>query len=271
MDISDRMIDIEALWDYDDPAASEERFRAALNAAQNDERLELLTQVARTYSLRRRFEEAHQVLDDVEQQLGNAGERPAIRYLLERGRTFRSAGETERSRPLFIKAWERAQSSRQEGLAADAAHMVAITYSGTPEALVWNERGLAIAKASQDSKARSLVKAFLNNSAWDLFEMKRLDEALLLFEEALAEYTSQGNPTRIREAKWAVARCLRELRRYDQALTIQRGLEAELDAAGAVDGNVYEEIAENLALLGRQEDARHYHQKAIDALSQDTR
>ncbi len=43
-------IDIEALWDYADPGLSEERFRAALDTAWGDVRLELLTQIARTYA-----------------------------------------------------------------------------------------------------------------------------------------------------------------------------------------------------------------------------
>jgi hypothetical protein len=57
------MTDIDAFWEYSDPAASEARFRHALDQASPDQRLELLTQIARTYSLRRRFAEAHAELD----------------------------------------------------------------------------------------------------------------------------------------------------------------------------------------------------------------
>ncbi len=39
------MTDIDSLWDYDDPAGSEARFRAALPNAAPPERLELLTQI----------------------------------------------------------------------------------------------------------------------------------------------------------------------------------------------------------------------------------
>ena len=49
-------MDIDSFWEYSDPAASEARFRAALSSAQGDDRLELLTQIARTYSLRQRFD-----------------------------------------------------------------------------------------------------------------------------------------------------------------------------------------------------------------------
>ena len=262
-------MDIDSFWEYTDPALSEERFRSALGTAQGDERLELLTQIARTYSLRKRFGEAHQVLNEVEQQLADAGPRPRVRHLLERGRTFNSGGEKEKARMLFVEAWEQASAARQEGLAVDAAHMVAITYSGTRDAIEWNQRGLVAARASQDAKARALIPAMLNNAAWDLHDMGRFSEALPLFEEAQAEWIARGKPKQIQNAKWAVARCLRSLGRYDDALAIQRALEAEHKAADTVDGYVFEEMAENLAGLGKLDEAKPYFRMAVDELSKD--
>lgn len=269
MKVSDDNFDIEAYWEYSDPAASEERFRVALAAAQGDLRLELLTQIARTFSLRGRFDEAHEVLDDVERQLANAGPRPKVRYLLERGRTFNSNNEKDKARDLFLRAWEQAQRAHLEGLAVDAAHMIAITYSGSLDSIEWNQRGLALARKSQDPKATGLIPAMLNNSAWDLHQMERFDEALTLFEQAQAEWTSRGKPARIQIAKWSVARCLRSLKRYEEALEIQRALEAEYRSAGTADGYVFEEIAENLALLGRVDEARPYFERAFIELGKD--
>ncbi len=100
MHTSGNTSDIESFWEYTDPAASEERFRAALTSAQSDFRLKLLTQIARTFSLRRRFDEAHELLNDVEKQLAGAEARPNVRYLLVRGRTFNSNGEKESARTL---------------------------------------------------------------------------------------------------------------------------------------------------------------------------
>ena len=266
---SDDRIDIEAYWEYSDPAASEERFRAALGSAQGDLRLEILTQIGRTFSLRRRFDEAHEVLNEVEKQLAGAGALPTVRYLLERGRTFNSKGEKEKARELFIQAWEQAQRAQLEGLAVDAAHMIAITHSGSRDAIEWNKRGLVLARSSRDPKAKGLIPAMLNNSAWDLHQMGHFDKALMLFEEAQTEWVSRGNPVRIQIAKWSVARCLRSLKRYDEALTIQRALEAEHAAAGSVDGYVWEEMAENLEALGRLDEAKPYFGKAVDELSRD--
>ena len=244
-------MEIESFWEYSDPAGSETRFRAALANAQGDERLEVLTQVARTYSLRKRFDDAHKLLDEIEPQLAAAGPRPQVRYLLERGRTFNSAGDPARARELFAAAWEQGRAAGIEGLAVDAAHMVAITHSGTAEAIPWNERGLALARASNDAKARALIPAMLNNSAWDLHDMGRYAEALPVFEEALREWIARGKPQQIRIAKWSVARCMRSLGRHREALELQRTLEKEYAAAGESTRDVLDEIAANEAALAK--------------------
>lgn len=249
--VPESTVDIDSYWEYSDPAASEARFRSALDWARGDAQLEILTQIARSYSLRGRFDEAHKLLDEIEPQLPAAGNRPRVRYLLERGRTFNSAGDKGRAREQFLKAWNDAGAARIEGLAVDAAHMVAITYAGTPDAIEWNRKALVAARTSNDPKARALIPAMLNNSAWDLHDMGRYAEALPLFEEALTEWTARGKPTQIRIAKWSVARCLRSLGRFQEALDMQRALEKEYAAEGEVDASVLEEIAANRAALGR--------------------
>jgi tetratricopeptide (TPR) repeat protein len=89
----------------------------------------------------------------------------------------------------------------------------------------------------------------LNNSAWDLHDLGRYLEALALFEEALREWTARGKPQQIRVAKWSVARCLRSLGRFQEALEAQQALEKEYAAAGEVNRDVLEEIAANQAAL----------------------
>lgn len=262
-------VDIDALWEYDNAAASEARFRAALVDAAGDQRLELLTQIARTYSLRGRFDDAHRMLDEIQPALATAGPKVRARFLLERGRTFNSSGAPERARPLFIQAWDLARAARIDGLAVDAAHMVAITYRGTAAAVDWNRKGLALARVSEDAKARALVPAMLNNSAWDLHDMGRYAEALPLFEQALAEWRMRSRPAQIHFARWSVARCLRSLGRFPEALTIQLALQKEDTERNAVDGYVLEEIAELYDALGQQEEARSYYQRAAGALSAD--
>ncbi|NWG74818.1 MAG: hypothetical protein HXY24_09470, partial [Rubrivivax sp.] len=77
-------VDLDALWNYGDPAASEVRLRAALASAAGDDALVLRTQVARTYSLRRRFADAHAELDAIAPQVALAGDEAKVHALLER-------------------------------------------------------------------------------------------------------------------------------------------------------------------------------------------
>jgi tetratricopeptide (TPR) repeat protein len=261
-------VDIDAFWEYGNPAASEARFRSALEQAQGDERLEILTQIARTYSLRRDFSEAHRLLDEIEPRLATAGAAPRARYLLERGRTYNSAGDKARARPLFIEAWTIASGAGLDGLAVDAAHMVPIVVGGA-EGAEWTRRGIELARRSSDAKARGLLPALLNNHAWNLHDEGRYAEALPVFREAEAAWLATGRQPQGRIARWSVARCLRSLGRHDEALAIQRALEQEWAAAGSVDGYVFEEIAELLDAKGMAEAAKPYFRRAADELGKD--
>ena len=241
---------ITELWDFGDPAKSERRFRDALRDAHGDRRLELETQVARTYSLRGRFAEAHSVLDALEPRLASAGLRPKLRYLLERGRTFNSAGDKAAARPLFLQAWELGRASAEQDLAIDAAHMVAIV-DGGEQALQWNRMALGLAESSSDSAARRWRAPLLNNIGYELEALGRYDEALAAFEQALVAYRERGDRREIRIARWMIAHNLRLQNRYDEALAIQLDLERELAAEGGSDPDVSEEIAALHKALGK--------------------
>lgn len=286
--------EIDALWEYGDPAESERRFRAAIDSLSRTDaiteltRLELLTQVARTLGLRRQFDHAHAQLDAVQSELdamaasapGNKGQtardrgaaaRVSARLQLERGRAFNSAGERERARTHFHEAHAHAagQSGGLEGLAVDALHMIAITHGGTSDAVEWNKRGLELAHQSSDAKARALIPAMLNNMAWDLHGLARFEEALKAFEMAHAAWSERGREKQIRIARWSVARCLRSLERHELALAMLRDLETEHTAGGTCDGFVLEEIAENLAALGHDMESRPYFHRAAEELAKD--
>ncbi len=121
---------LDQLWDFDDPAGSEARFRALLPRAQRDEdgayEAELLTQLARAQGLQRRFDDAAATLDDAERALRPGDRRGPIRLLLERGRLANTSAEPDRGRESFLAAWELAAASREDALAVDAAHMLGI-------------------------------------------------------------------------------------------------------------------------------------------------
>ena len=113
---SDSLLDpvaLDAWWDFDRPAESEQRFRARLGTlpANSAARPELLTQIARAQALQRKFDAAHATLDDVEQQQAEYPPRVAVPYLLERGRVFNSSKQPGKGMPLSREAPDKARAA----------------------------------------------------------------------------------------------------------------------------------------------------------------
>jgi tetratricopeptide (TPR) repeat protein len=262
------VIDLDALWDFGQPALSEERFREALTTAAGDDALVLRTQLARAIGLQRRFEECAEELAVVEMALaGSDGiAAPIVRvYLeLERGRQLRSSGNPEDAKAHFLAALDLAESAQLDFLSADAAHMMAITEPGEAQ-IPWAERAIAIAEASDDPRAQKWVAPIANNLGWTLHDLGRHEEALALFAQALAEREKRGDAGPLRIARWTVARGMRSLGRHEEALAIQW----ELAKNGPEDGYVEEELGELLLATGHEDEARPHFARAHELLAGD--
>jgi tetratricopeptide (TPR) repeat protein len=263
---------LDDLWDFDDPATSEARFRAAIEAAEaGDDRSavdEARSQLARALGLQGRFDEGHSILDQVD--LDHPTEdRVRVRARLERGRLLRSSGDPAASATPFWTAWELARALGEDGLAVDAAHMLALVDAPPGEA-AWHQEALDLADTSPDPAARRWRGSLWNNIGWARFEAGRLDSAMAAFETALAARREQGKPKETRVAEWCVARCLRALGRPAEALAIHERLAVETAAAGdPEDGYGAEEIGECLLALGREDEARPHFARAADLLGAD--
>jgi len=232
------MTDVSALWEFEDPAGSEARFRSAADRATGAERDILLTQVARALGLQDRFAEAHEVLDGIRPGDPEA----AVRLELERGRLYRSSGEASRARPWFAAAALQARAAGLAALHLDALHMQALVTDGDEQVALTRE-AIAIARSSDDPAARDWDASLLNNLGMIFADAGDFASALPAFEDALAARERIGEPGNIRIARWMVAWALRNLGRREEALGMQRGLRRELAAAGAHDPYVDEELA----------------------------
>lgn len=230
--------DLRELWDFDDPRGSEVRFRDAAGSTTDEvPRERAMTQVARALGLQDRFEEEHAVLDaltasDVEVQ---------VRRDLERGRLLRSAGDAEAAAPLFESAAAAARKAGLDELHVDALHMRALVVPREKQ-LMATQEALAFARAASDPRARDWDASLLNNLGMIHAEDGDFDQALEIFEEAVAARERIGEPGPTRTARWMVAWSLRNLGRDGEALQMQRALKAELDAAGESDTYVDEEL-----------------------------
>src|SRR5262245_34101074 len=99
----------DSLWDFQQPAVSEQRFRdilATVKGAPADYYLQVMTQLARAQGMQSHFELAHKTLDQVSYQLTPKTSVGRIRFLLERGRVFNSSGKPQEANPLFHEAFE---------------------------------------------------------------------------------------------------------------------------------------------------------------------
>ena len=263
-------IDFDSLWDYNKPDRTEMRFREILLQIPENVPafLELLTQIARAQGLQRKFDHAHQTLNQVERRLGSIPSRPRVRYLLERGRVFNTAGDPGRARPLFEQAFEMADQLSEDFYAVDALHMLAMI-APADLSLKLNMQAIQCAQDSRDERARNWLGSLYNNTGWSLHNMGEHAKALEMFEKAEALRRSNGNATAVRVAVWCVARALRSLNRLEEALSRQMDLKKEFDSVGETDGYVLEEIGECLLAMKRTEEAKKYFAGAYDILSQD--
>jgi tetratricopeptide (TPR) repeat protein len=261
-DAASTPVDLDSLWDFADPAASETRFLDAAAAAglrHDERRLTALTQAARAQGLQRRFDDANATLDQVVAAIRSGQHEARVRLALERGRVLRSSGLAERSVPSFQAALDEATTAGLDALAVDAAHMLANVAHDRGDwqaSLNWNRCAIGMAERSHAAAARRWLASLLNNAAWTLHGQQRFEEA-------------QGKPEPIRTARWSVARVLRSLNRLEEALAIQRELLREHEAAGTGDGFVQEELAECLLALGHGEEARPHFRRAYAELTRD--
>ena len=252
-------MELDALWDFNDPAASEEKFALWLmeQPAGTQLQAEGLTQLARAQGLQGHFDQAHETLNDADLITGEHRTRARVRVLLERGRVYNSSDDKAAALDLFKQAVTLASEINEDGLEVDAMHMVAI--ADDPELSAdHNRAAIRRAEESGDPAARKWLGSLFNNLGWSLFEEKKTEEALRCFQSALKYREEQGS--RIAEAKWPVARALRELGRNDEALAMQLSLQ------DGNDGFVEEELALLYRGKGDLAKAKTHAEKAVALL-----
>ena len=254
------------LWDFGDPAASEERFRDAADGATNDEVEGLaLTQLARAQGLQNKFDEARATLEIAKNLIGDGGTVAKAQYWLELGRIENSSGNAAAAMPHFANAMLLADALGEAYATLDAAHMLAIA-APLEEQPMYGESALEMLNASSDERAKRWVGPIVNNLGWAYMNLKQPAKALPCFRQSLEFRISQGTETPIRIARYALGCVLRAVGENDEALSV---LHEALGMGGSV-GYIEEEIGECLCALGREEEARPFFAQAHTKLSSKT-
>lgn len=246
---------LRSLWDFDDLERTERRLQDQLTWEATDEgRAEVLTQLARVEGLRNEFEAGERLVEEAE-PLARDSDTARARIDLERGRLRRSSGRTDAALPLFESAFAMALEAGEYFIAVDAAHMAALVAPDFDGFAAWTRRGIDLAAAHEE--AGYWLGPLLNNLGWELHEAGELMGALDAFERALrARELDARNPSAIAIAQYAVGKTLRALGRADEAIPLLEQAVAWAAREGAPDGLFHEELAEEYAALGRENEAR---------------
>lgn len=270
------ILDFDKHWNYNAPEETEKKFRDILPDLKDHKDfeyqsayLQLQTQIARTLGLQMKFDEAHTLLDEIDPLLNDEFFVAKIRYLLERGRTFRSSQKVEKSKDLFLKAYDLAVGYNEDNLAIDAAHMMGII-EPFEEAQRWNEIAMEIAENSEDKNAKKWLGSLYNNTAWNYHDNSDFKEALKLFEKNVEWHTNKNSKQELIIAKWSVARALRSLEKIDDAIEMQLDLLDEIEEKGLDDdGYIFEELGELYLIKENIEESKKYFRRAYKLLSKD--
>jgi tetratricopeptide (TPR) repeat protein len=251
-------------WDFDDLDGTERRFRAALAEETGDGEAEVLTQLARVEGLRGKFAEGERLVEEAEGLAGSSAAASA-RVLLERGRLRRSGGDAEAALPLFEHAFAVSREAGEDWLAADAAHMAALAAPGQEGMIEWTQRGVEL--ASDSPEAAYWLGPLLNNLGWTYYETGDHEQALDAFQRALeAREREPERRAEIEIARYAVGKALRAVGRPAEAVALLEQAVAWAQSAGKPDGWFHEELAEEYAELGRDEEACEQARLALPLL-----
>jgi len=197
--------DLDALWDFDDPIASEAAFRGAISSTDEPlARAVLGTQLARALGLQERYDEADRVLEGVDAPV------PAIRarVALERGRLRNSGGHPEDAVGFFESAATIAEAASEPFLLVDALHMLGITQPERGDTHVAAALAVLDADPAPDRRTQRWRVALHNNRGWALFDAGELTAALQEFEQALRDAEQYGTEEQQGWAREAIEECL---------------------------------------------------------------
>jgi tetratricopeptide (TPR) repeat protein len=264
----DDLPDFNKLWNYNDPAATEQKFREVLPLAQSSGdvsyELQLLTQIARCQGLQKRFADADATLDAVDARLTPELKLARARCLLERGRVLRDTGRAAEAIKLFHEAYDVAASVNEMRHAIDAIHMVAIAVPTPDERITWNEKCLKLIDANPGHEG--WLPSVLNNLGEALRARGDYQRSLECFQRLLEFDKSRGREpwlyNRVDEA-----RLLRLTGRVAEALDRIQAIAAQLKEP---DGFVEEEWGESLLACGRGEESKPHSQSAWRLLQSET-
>ncbi|MGF1732253.1 hypothetical protein [Photobacterium kasasachensis] len=151
--------DFMALWDYANPERTENTFKALLNLAANSQdktyMSELLSQIARTYVMRGKHEEAEFYLGQSYLYLSDSEPRAEANYLREKARLLVDKGRQQEAVKHLTSSWQIARDNRYDLLAIETAlELHDLLPDGGQN---WHLRAKQLAEKTSDVTARQWI------------------------------------------------------------------------------------------------------------------
>lgn len=244
-------LDVASLWNFRDPAGSEEAFVNAARGAAGEDRLIALTQAARARGLQGDFDQARVLLDrEVAPSVADSPE-VEVRFHLERGRTFCSSAHNpeqipdqarEEARVHYLRAVEVASAYGLDALAIDALHMMVCVDPAPEDQIAWTRKALALVDVSAQEDAKKWEGSLANNLGYALHLAGEYEEAIAWFERSRAAHVRAGKTFNVRVARWMIAWTERVRGNADLALALQHELEQDWASDNDSDPYVYQEL-----------------------------
>lgn len=269
--------DFDRAWDFTNPVRTEAYFRSLLPRAEDsgdaDYHAQLLTQIARAQGVRGDQGGRRRTLEKVRSMLTPETRVARIRYHLEFGRLLSRKRDKEGARIHYLKAWTLGTAEGPDGFpdeyadgfadeyAIDAAHMLGLTEKPRA-ALAWDLKALELARSTPDPRARNWTGPLYNNLGWLHYRNYLYPKALEWFDLANIWFTERRMTRDAWGVRWGRGITLRKLKRFEDALAVQKQLETEWNETGEIDARVLEEIGACLLALGRREESQPYYARA---------
>ncbi|HTA65760.1 MAG TPA: tetratricopeptide repeat protein [Xanthomonadaceae bacterium] len=252
------------VFDHDHPEDSELTLRAleqdAAGAGDKVVQAEILTQIARSEGLEKRFTEAYGDLDRAS-AIAPRSTRVVIYVDIERGRLLRLQGSTAQADQLFHRAFAEARAARADYLLLDAVHMIALA-EPFDASRAWTERGLRIAATSTDRRTIHWIAVLNNNLGVAYFERGDYIRAEGAYRAALIADREQGADVEtLVNAQFSLAQDWRKLGRIKEALALQTRLHDQ--GGDRALPSIDLEIAECRFAMGQFGQARYWAHMAL--------
>ncbi|MCW8329831.1 hypothetical protein MD588_13540 [Photobacterium sp. SDRW27] len=152
--------DFMVMWDYDNPASTEKKFKALLQLASNSHDKtylsELLSQIARTHVMRDDYQEAEFYLKQAQLFITDAEPSAEANYLREKARLLLDKDQQKAAVDSLKASWQIADENRYDLLAIETA--LELERLVPAEQPFWKLKAKLLAKSTKDLKAQQWVK-----------------------------------------------------------------------------------------------------------------